>query len=304
MTRRKDPRTARLPVPAGELPAFTPVPRQCNRHDGWPPDRQRRFIEALADTGSVEAACRAVDMSSVGAYHLRRQPGADEFRAAWEAALQLGVQRVEDVVMDRALNGVEEPLYSYGKLVGTRRRYNDRLLMFILRNRAPERFAAGGGPRGLNAVGQMELDRLKKQWRKEWEAEMGFVSAADVKASIDRRIENIRRTMEPRRIARWAAMSGETREAFARFIALRDRDLAAMNADEATRALMAVDYDTPATRFEATGPISETLLRAEMNRDEPPAAREIVVPFWKKPDPEPEREPKTMWTLRDESFDP
>lgn len=97
MTRKKDPRSARLPVPAGELPAFTPVPRQCQRHDGWTPERQRSFIEALADLGSVEAAARAVDMSSVGAYYLRRQPGAEEFRAAWEAALQLGVQRIEDV---------------------------------------------------------------------------------------------------------------------------------------------------------------------------------------------------------------
>lgn len=75
MTRRKDPRTARSPVRAGELPTFTPVPRQCARHDGWTPDRQRAFIEALADTGSVAAACKAVDMSERGAYHLRRQEG-------------------------------------------------------------------------------------------------------------------------------------------------------------------------------------------------------------------------------------
>jgi hypothetical protein len=170
MTRRKDPRTTRLPVPAGVLPAFTPVPRRCNRHDGWTPQRQRDFIEALADTGSVDAACKAVNMSTVGAYHLRRQSGGEAFRAAWERALQLGVQRVEDVVMDRALNGVEEPLYSYGKLIGTRRKYNDRLLMFILRNRAPDRFA-DGRPKALNAIDLMELERHKKQWRKEWEAE-------------------------------------------------------------------------------------------------------------------------------------
>ena len=145
MTRRSDPRTTRLPVPVGELPAFTPVPRQSARHDGWTPQRQIAFIEALADTGSVAAACKAVDMSQRGAYHLRRQPGAEDFRAAWNKALDLGVQRIEDVAMDRALNGVEEPLYSYGALIGTRTRYNDRLLMFMLRNRAPHRFADGGG---------------------------------------------------------------------------------------------------------------------------------------------------------------
>ncbi|MHA6333358.1 hypothetical protein ACXYL9_06700 [Qipengyuania sp. CAU 1752] len=166
-------------MPASELPAFTPVPRKCNRHDGWTEQRQCAFIEALADTGSVAAACKAVDMSTVGAYHLRRQPGAESFRKAWTAALDLGVQRIEDVAMDRALNGVEVPVYFYGKLVGTRRVYNDRLLMFMLRNRAPERFAGGKSDlKGLNAVGKMERRRLKKKWRKAWEAEREAERAA------------------------------------------------------------------------------------------------------------------------------
>jgi hypothetical protein len=97
MTRKADNREQRLPVPAGELPDFVPVPRHCDRHDGWTEDRQRRFIAALADTGSVHAACKAVNMSQAGAYHLRRQPGAESFRAAWAAAIDLGVQRIEDV---------------------------------------------------------------------------------------------------------------------------------------------------------------------------------------------------------------
>jgi len=239
MTRRKDPRTTRLPVPAGELPAFTPVPRRCARHDGWTPARQIAFIEALADTGSVDAACKAVDMSTVGAYHLRRQSGAESFRVAWEAALQLGVSRVEDVVMDRALNGVEELVYSYGKLVGTRRRYNDRLLMFILRNRAPERFA-DGRPKALNAIDQMESKRLKKKWRKEWEAEQKSVTPEEVRASIDRKVEEVRRRVEAEQAVMWGRLSEETREAWARFVELRERDLEAMRADAHTRELVAL----------------------------------------------------------------
>ena len=198
MTRRTDNRETRLPVPAGELPAFTPVPRQCNRHDGWTKNRQRRFIEALADTGSVKAAARAVNMSAEGAYHLRRQPGAQSFREAWQVALDLGVQRIEDVAMDRALNGVEMPVYSYGQLVGTRISYNDRLLMFMLRNRAPERFADGRA-KGLNAVGTMELERKKKQWRKEWEEEQRQVSPAEVRASIERKVEALRQQVAMRK---------------------------------------------------------------------------------------------------------
>lgn len=52
----------RLPVPQGELPRFAPVPRQCQRHDGWTAERQRRFIAALADTGSVRAAAHNTNL--------------------------------------------------------------------------------------------------------------------------------------------------------------------------------------------------------------------------------------------------
>ena len=213
MTRRADNREQRLPVQqvieqGGELPDFVPVPRQTSRHDGWTEDRQRRFIEALADTGSVAAACKAVNMSTVGAYHLRRQRGAESFRQAWQAAIDLGVQRIEDVAMDRALNGVDVPVYSYGKLVGTRTAYNDRLLMFMLRNRAPERFTEGRA-KGLNAVGQMELKRLKKQWREEYERERAQGGEQRVFAAIEAKIAAVHQrrldSMSPRARAAWDA---------------------------------------------------------------------------------------------------
>ncbi|NVE93853.1 hypothetical protein [Altererythrobacter lutimaris] len=239
MTRKADPRTARLPVPAGELPAFTPVPRKRARHDGWTAARQRAFIEALADTGSVKAAARAVDMSAEGAYHLRRQPGAGPFRAAWQKALDLGVQRIEDVAMDRALNGVDEPLYSYGKLIGTRKRFNDRLLMFMLRNRAPERFARGQSDlKGLNAIGRQEKRRLKAKWRRQWEKEQRSVSPKQLQARIDTKLDAIRKQVEIDRANAWERLSEETRAAWEAFERLRNRDLEALQADEDIRMLL------------------------------------------------------------------
>lgn len=137
MTRRKDPRETRTPVAEMEaaghpLPAFDPVPRKY-RHDGWTPDRQRAFIAALADTGSVKRAAMHVNMSPEGAYWLRRQAGSESFRRAWEAALDFGVQRLKDEAFDRALNGQLSPVFVAGKLRGFRRIKNDRLLMFCLR---------------------------------------------------------------------------------------------------------------------------------------------------------------------------
>ena len=163
------------------LPAFTPVPRQTARCDGWTPERQRGFIEALADLGSVRAAANAVNMTPEGAYLLRRHPEAQGFRIAWEAALALGVQRLEDVAMERALHGVEVPVYHFGAVVGTRRVHNDRLLMFLLRNRASTRFAADSRITANAAT----LARLKREWRAEWEAEEAERSEADSERIIE-----------------------------------------------------------------------------------------------------------------------
>jgi hypothetical protein len=173
----------------GTLPAFAPVPRHYRRHDGWTPERQQRFIEALADLGSVRAAAHAVNMTPEGAYHLRRHPAAGGFRKAWEAALACGVQRLEDIAMDRALHGVETPVYSYGKLVGTRRVYNDALLMFMLRNRATKRFSADS-LHSADAPTRQQLAKLKRHWRAEWEAEQQDESD-DVIASIDAQLDRL-----------------------------------------------------------------------------------------------------------------
>ena len=145
----------RTPVPsdplhpdgASPVPSFTPVPRRCKRHDGWTPARQRAFIEALAETGSVSAAAERINMSSEGAYYLRRQPGAESFAAAWAAALDHGVQTLADLAIDRARHGVAVPIFYNGEQVGEKRWYNDRLLMFVLRHHMPSKYGAniGGG---------------------------------------------------------------------------------------------------------------------------------------------------------------
>lgn len=172
----------------GTIPEFTPVPRHYNRHDGWTPERQRGFIEALADTGSVKSAAHAVNMTPEGAYLLRRHPEAHEFRKAWDAALACGVQRLEDVAMDRALNGAEMPVYYHGELCGTYRKYNDRLLMFLLRTRAPKRFSENGA---LNIADRATLNTLKRNWRKQWEQEHALAEMERLKetrASIEEKM--------------------------------------------------------------------------------------------------------------------
>ncbi|MDE1468323.1 hypothetical protein [Aurantiacibacter sp. D1-12] len=207
--------------PKTTLPAFTPVPRKTDRSNGWKPEVQLAFIEALAETGSVTAAARRVNRAAVGAYLLRRHPEAKSFRKAWEAALDIGMQRVEDVAMDRALNGVEVPVYAYGKIIGTRTVYNDRLLMFMLRNRAPKRFAADGA-KGMNALDKHRLAQMKKEWRKEWDRERLAAKKKDSGETLDR----LHAKIDKMRERRDALMSPETRRLREAYEASFERDKA------------------------------------------------------------------------------
>lgn len=120
-------------------PSFDSVPLRA-RHDGWTPDRQERFIEALAETACVEEACRAVGMSVTSAYALRRRVDAAHFRHAWEGALDYGIRRLGDVLIGRAIAGVPVPHFYKGEQVGEHRRYDNRLAMWLLRYRDPVRY--------------------------------------------------------------------------------------------------------------------------------------------------------------------
>ena len=117
---------------------FSPVPRKY-RHDGWTPERQKAFIEALADTGSVTRAAGMVNMAQANCYTLRRAAGAEAFRRAWSAALDFGVARLKDIAFERAIEGQLVPVFVGGKLMGFRRKRNDALLMFCLRHYGEDR---------------------------------------------------------------------------------------------------------------------------------------------------------------------
>jgi len=128
------PEPSPAPPEAGEPDplAFTPVALERVHHHGWSPRRQCDFIAALATMGTVLYAARAVGMTKQSAYNLRNRPGAESFAQAWDAALQMGYDRIFDLAMDRALNGVVTPRFYKGKQVGTRHRFENRLALAAL----------------------------------------------------------------------------------------------------------------------------------------------------------------------------
>ena len=118
--------------------AFEPQPSR--KVGGWSAARQRIFIEALAETGSVHLAAKSAGLSARSAYGLRLRSAP--FAAAWDGAQQLAVGRLSALAFDRAIHGRVEQVYQEGQLVAEKRMPSDRLLMWLLARLDPKRFAA------------------------------------------------------------------------------------------------------------------------------------------------------------------
>lgn len=79
------------PAPDDPLLDFAPVPHSRPRRNSITVQRQRAFISHLAATGIVTSAARRIGASMEALYKLRNKPGAEEFAAAWDAAVDRGV---------------------------------------------------------------------------------------------------------------------------------------------------------------------------------------------------------------------
>lgn len=112
------------------------VPEKATRRDGWTVEKQRGFLQMLAATQSVAQAAKAVGMSRQSAYKLRARLDDAPFGAGWRMATQGARGVLVEAALDRAINGVEVPHYWQGELVGTSRRYDERLTALLLNSGA------------------------------------------------------------------------------------------------------------------------------------------------------------------------
>ena len=102
-------------------------------------EAQTKFLEALADGHTATKAAGIAGVARASLYNWREQD--EEFAEAWNHAVISGTDVLEDEAFDRAVNGVPVEIYGKdGELVKTTFDKSDRLLEFLLRARAPERF--------------------------------------------------------------------------------------------------------------------------------------------------------------------
>ncbi|HEX7944179.1 MAG TPA: hypothetical protein VF495_05915 [Phenylobacterium sp.] len=110
-----------------------PTPAQQIRVDGWTPQRQRIFLETLAATGVIRAACEAAHISTRSAYSLRIRRDGAAFRLGWDAAILIARARLADDLLARALTGSEEVIRKDPEAHEiTRHRHDNRLAMSML----------------------------------------------------------------------------------------------------------------------------------------------------------------------------
>ena len=136
------------PEPAVAAMPFDGVELESSRKRlaGWSAERQKLFLIALAETGSVHLAADSARLSARSAYLLRVRSQA--FAKAWAVAEQLAVGRLASMAFDRAINGRVEQVYREGELVAERRVPNDKMLMWLLARLDPKRFALPWEQRG------------------------------------------------------------------------------------------------------------------------------------------------------------
>lgn len=159
MTRAPTPRPPRAATKLRAVPA-TPAPEapeapqtpetpttpgasgKAARHDSWSLATQAAFLRALSATHSVSEAARSVGKSRQAAYRLRSRLKGKPFDLAWEVAFHHSYDVLAHTALERALNGVEVPVYYQGEKIDSYRRYDERLTVALL-----GRFTPAGNPR-------------------------------------------------------------------------------------------------------------------------------------------------------------
>ena len=113
---------------------------------------RRNFLAALETGGNVTTACESAFLSRAAVYQWREDDPT--FAAGWDAALERGLDSLEDELMRRAKDGTQRPVYQSSQLVGHIREYSDSLAMFLLKSRRRHIY---GDRREIEHSGSLEM---------------------------------------------------------------------------------------------------------------------------------------------------
>lgn len=99
---------------------------------------KRAFLAAYTELGRVKPAARAAGISREAHYDWKASD--PDYAEAFDLAVKLAGDELEDEAMRRAKKGVREPVYQQGHLIGWKRKYSDRLMALLLQGFKPEKY--------------------------------------------------------------------------------------------------------------------------------------------------------------------
>lgn len=106
--------------------------KRKNRVREWRP----LFLRELAACGNISRTARKARITRRYAYEARE---ADpEFAKAWNDALEIACDAMEEEARRRAIKGTDEGVFYQGRKVAKLIRYSDTLLMFLLKAYRPK----------------------------------------------------------------------------------------------------------------------------------------------------------------------
>lgn len=101
-------------------------------------EKREEFLEYLRQTGNITKAADACVVARRTLYDHRK--ANEEFKEKWDEAVVIATEHLEAEARRRAFDGVDEPVYYKGAVVGHVRKYSDNLLMFTLKGLKPEKY--------------------------------------------------------------------------------------------------------------------------------------------------------------------
>ena len=108
------------------------MPNSAPRKSEWKP----AFLATLKSTANVSRSASEAGVSRQMAYKERET--SEHFRAAWDDAIEEGLDYLEEEARRRAYEGTLKPVFNRGMLAGHVREFSDTLTIFLLKGRRPQ----------------------------------------------------------------------------------------------------------------------------------------------------------------------
>lgn len=149
------------------------------RHDGFTAAKRRKFLKTVAKTGCIRDGCRTVRISTTTVSRWREKD--ERFAGLLKAALARAAESIELLAWERAVTGIEEPVWSYGKKVGTRVKRSDSIFRLLMIGSDPAKYGRMGRPGAEKAPPPTPR--------------MSRARALEVRAELERKLSEFNRMM-------------------------------------------------------------------------------------------------------------